>query len=135
MRIPAITILAVTCLVGVASAQVHTNDMPGTRNPTGDRPQLSENASGAEAALVERVRQKLASDTELRDEAIKVEGNERREITLTGTVTSTQLRARAEDLARHVADVQDVENELTVGSPIAPPRNDSMTRQGKPATE
>ena len=107
---------AALVLASTVSAQVRTNDAPGTRNPTGDRPQLSENATGAEASLVAQVKQQLQTDQQLRSENITVEGDEERRITLSGTVASDGQKQHAERVARGVANVQYVENKLVVES-------------------
>src|SRR4051794_17203275 len=121
--------------VATASAQVHTNDAPGTRNPTGDRPQLSKNATGAEASLVVQVKNQLQTDPRLRSEDIKVEGDEERRITLTGTVATDDQKQHAEQVAGGVANVQYVENKLVVESGARRPseREGGMTVQGNPA--
>jgi hypothetical protein len=126
---------AAIMLASAASAQIRTNDAPGTRNPTGDRPQLSENASGAEASLVVQVKQQLQTDQQLRGENIKVEGDEERRITLTGTVATDAQKQQAERVARGVANVQYVENKIAVASGARRPleREGGMTMQGKPA--
>jgi len=110
-------------------------DNPGDANPTGDKPGLSENASGAEASLVVTVQRELADDPELASQRIQVEGDERRLITLRGSVDSDHLRMRAEEVARRVANVQLVENRLVVrGDGVDQRGGDggSLTNQGRP---
>jgi osmotically-inducible protein OsmY len=110
-------------------------DNPGDANPTGDKPGLSENASGAEASLVVAVQREIANDPELASQRIQVEGDERRLITLRGVVDNDRLRERAEDVAERVANVQLVENRLVVrGDGVDERGGDagSLTNQGRP---
>jgi osmotically-inducible protein OsmY len=126
-------LMAVTCAALFVSGVAHS-DNPGDANPTGDKPGLSENASGAEASLVVTVQQELSSDPELRGERIEVDGNERRLITLRGSVATERQRERAQEIAEGVANVQMVENRLVVrGQPSAEREKESgsMTVQGR----
>jgi osmotically-inducible protein OsmY len=128
------TMSMAVCMTALLSAPVLALN-PGDANPTGDKPGLSENASGAEAALVVQVQREIASDAELARENVQVEGNERRLITLRGTVASPRLRDRAEAIASRVANVQMVENRLRVrGEPVDERGGDaeSLTIQGRP---
>jgi osmotically-inducible protein OsmY len=129
------TMLMAVCAAVLVSSPARA-DNPADANPTGDKPGLSENASGAEASLVVTVQRQLAADPELAREPIQVEGNERRMITLRGNVRSPRLRDRAEDVAQHVANVQHVENRLVVRGDGVDERGDgpdAMTNQGRPA--
>jgi osmotically-inducible protein OsmY len=129
------TLLIAVCATVLVTGPARADD-PADANPTGDKPGLSENASGAEASLVVTVQRQLAADPELAREPIQVEGNERRMVTLRGHVRSARLRDRAEDVAQHVANVQHVENRLVVRGDGADERGagpDAMTDQGRPA--
>jgi osmotically-inducible protein OsmY len=131
MRLPSIVS---ACAVALLAATARA-DNPGDANPTGDKPGLSENASGAEASLVVAVQREIANDPELASQRIQVEGNERRLITLRGVVDSDRLRERAEDVAEGVANVQLVENRLVVRGDGGDTRGgdaDSLTNQGRP---
>jgi hypothetical protein len=131
MRNPSlVSVCAVALLATTAWA-----DNPGDANPTGDKPGLSENASGAEASLVVVVQRELAADPELASQRIQVEGNERRMITLRGVVANDRLRERAEDVAERVANVQVVENRLVVRGDAVDERGgdgESLSNQGRP---
>jgi osmotically-inducible protein OsmY len=125
-----VSVCAVALLATTAWA-----DNPGDANPTGDKPGLSENASGAEASLVVTVQREIANDPELASQRIQVEGDERRLITLRGVVDNDRLRERAEDVAERVANVQLVENRLVVrGDGVDQRGGDagSLTNQGRP---
>jgi osmotically-inducible protein OsmY len=127
-------LLTTTVLATLLAAPAFAGN-PADANPTGDKPGLSENASGAEASLVVQVQREIATDPVLGREHIKVEGNERRQITLVGTVATPAMRERAEDVAQRVANVQMVENRLVVRSEGTDRRGagpDSMTQQGRP---
>jgi osmotically-inducible protein OsmY len=128
------TIVTAVCAAALVSGPARA-DNPADANPTGDKPGLSENASGAEASLVVAVQRELAADPELARERIQVEGNERRLITLRGDVRSARLRDKAEDVAKNVANVQLVENRLVVRADGADARGtgpDSLSNQGRP---
>jgi osmotically-inducible protein OsmY len=125
-----VSVCAVALLATTAWA-----DNPGDANPTGDKPGLSENASGAEASLVVTVQREIANDPELASQRIQVEGDERRLITLRGVVDNDRLRERAEDVAERVANVQLVENRLVVRGDTVDQRGGdagSLTNQGRP---
>jgi osmotically-inducible protein OsmY len=125
-----VSVCAVALLATTAWA-----DNPGDANPTGDKPGLSENASGAEASLVVTVQREIANDPELASQRIQVEGDERRLITLRGVVDNDRLRERAESVAERVANVQLVENRLVVrGDGVDQRGGDagSLTNQGRP---
>jgi osmotically-inducible protein OsmY len=125
-----VSVCAVALLATTAWA-----DNPGDANPTGDKPGLSENASGAEASLVVTVQREIANDPELASQRIQVEGDERRLITLRGVVDNDRLRERAENVAERVANVQLVENRLVVrGDGVDQRGGDagSLTNQGRP---
>ncbi len=129
------TIIFVATCASLLVSSPARSDNPADANPTGDKPGLSENASGAEASLVVTVQQQLAADPELAGERIQVEGNERRQITLRGFVASPRLREKAEDVAQHVANVQLVENRLVVRGEAVDERGagpESLTNQGRP---
>src|SRR5689334_4961196 len=65
---------------------IETRPVDPSRNP----PSLSERAHGVEASIPIVVQRKLDGDPELRTQHIKVAGNERRNITLSGEVTSAR---------------------------------------------
>jgi osmotically-inducible protein OsmY len=106
---------------------------PAAQNPTGDKPGLSENASGAEASLVVQAQTEIQQDPELSHQRIKVEGNEHRQITLRGEVDTPGQRERAERVVRRVANIQAIENRLIVRDHPNAEQPDAMTLQGRPA--
>src|SRR3954464_8447989 len=111
------SVLALVCacgLAGVASAQTqqeikedqHKEFRPV--NPLENPPSLTERAKGAEASLPVVVQRSIDGDPDLRRENVKVAGNESRLVTLSGTVSSQQLKDRAERIAQTVSGVQHV---------------------------
>jgi osmotically-inducible protein OsmY len=94
---------------GVA-AQNDLRPLDPERNP----PSLSERAKGAEASIPVAVQRSIEGDRELAPYDIKVAGNERRGVTLSGTVPSARLRDRAEQLAESASGSQHVHNDIVV---------------------
>jgi osmotically-inducible protein OsmY len=105
---------------------------PAAQNPTGDKPGLSENASGAEASLVVQAQREIERDPELAAQHIQVEGNESRQLTLRGEVATARQRERAEKIVNRVANVQMIENRLVVRGQRTNESPESMTLQGRP---
>ena len=126
----AIVVSVFSLVVGVAGAQLggialgQTSGAPAEERPLDvgrNPPSLSEKAHGFEASIPAVVQRKLDADPELRGQHIKVAGNMRRNVTLSGEVTSAHLRKRAGDLAQGVSGVQHVHNDLRViTNPNAP---------------
>jgi osmotically-inducible protein OsmY len=138
MRITAsvpVTVVALLLAVPAFADDAAAKDPrgPAARNPTGDKPGLSENASGAEASLVVQAQREIQNDPELSRQHIKVEGNERRQITLRGEVDTRGQRERAEKVVQRVANIQMIENRLTVRGDRHQEPRDAMTMQGRPA--
>ncbi len=105
---------------------VETRPVDPARNP----PSLSTQANGVESSIPVVVQRRLDGDPELRTQHIKVAGNERRNITLSGEVTSAALKQRAQDLAQGVSGVQHVHNDIVIVSPSerrAPIGDDAST--------
>lgn len=97
-------------LVGAEGTTVDTRPLDPAQNP----PSLSERATGAEASIPVAIQRSIEGDAELQPYDIKVAGNERRGITLSGTVPSARLRERAEDLAEEASGAQHVHNDIVV---------------------
>ena len=104
------------CVLAIPSVARGQAPMPDTRplDPRKNPPSLSERARGAEAAIPVAVQRSIDGDAALAPYDIKVAGNERRNITLSGTVPSVGLRDRAEVLARNVSGSQHVHNDIVV---------------------
>lgn len=90
--------------------------MPDTRplDPERNPPSLSERAKGAEAAIPVAIQRSIEGDPELAPYDIEVAANERRGVTLSGTVPSPRLRDRAERLAEKASGAQHVHNDIVV---------------------
>jgi len=97
-----------------------TRPLDPERNP----PSLSERAKGAEAAIPVAIQRSIDGDAELAAYDIKVAGNERRGITLSGTVPSEHLRNRAERLAENASGAQHVHNDIVVTAAPSDRRGD-----------
>ena len=115
MRHATFTAVVASCaglaLYGLAAAQdVDTRPLDPARNP----PSLSERAKGAEASIPVAIQRSIEGDPELAPYDIKVAANERRGVTLSGTVPSTRLRDRAERLAETASGAQHVHNDIVV---------------------
>ncbi len=105
--------IALLALPAAASAQRDdTRPLDPARNP----PSLSERAKGAEASIPLAVQRSIAGDRELSAYDIKVAGNERRGVTLSGKVPSERLRNRAERLAEQASGAQHVHNDIVVSA-------------------
>jgi hypothetical protein len=111
----ALRVVGLLAIATVALAQRH-DDAIETRplDPQQNPPSLSERARGAEASLPVVVQRSIDGDPELRTQRVKVAGNERRNITLSGEVTSQRLKDRAGALAQQVSGVQHVHNDIVV---------------------
>jgi osmotically-inducible protein OsmY len=111
--------------------------MPDTRplDPQQNPPSLSERAKGAEASIPVAIQRSIDGDAELAPYDIKVAANERRNITLSGTVPSARLRDRAEVLARKASGTQHVHNDIIVTSRPSDLRGDdaATTDRSDPA--
>lgn len=80
---------------------------------------LADSRSATDASVTERVRSKLANNTNTRDLHIQVESRNR-VVYLRGEVWSSEERDLAELLARNIESVAEVRNDLTVrGRPVA----------------
>ena len=102
--------LAAPMTTGAQVGTVDTRPLDPAQNP----PSLSERAKGAEASIPIAIQRSIEGDPELRPYDIKVAANERRGITLSGTVPSARLRERAEDLAEEASGAQHVHNDIIV---------------------
>ncbi len=107
-------VLLTACVLAIPSRA--RGQMPDTRplDPAQNPPSLSERATGAEASIPVAIQRSIEGDTELAPYAIKVAANERRGVTLSGTVPSASLRDRAERLAEQVSGAQHVHNDIVV---------------------
>jgi hypothetical protein len=83
-------------------------------DPRENPPSLSERGSGGEGSLPIVVQRSINGDPELRTQDIRVAGNERRHITLSGYVSEPRLKNKAETLAERVSGVQHVHNNIIV---------------------
>ena len=118
--VTALMAVGVTPVAGQVSGDRRVETDVDTRplDPRQDPPSLSERARGAEAALPVVVQRSIEGDPELRTQNVKVAGNERRNITLSGEVSDPRLKAKAQRLAQSVAGVQHVHNNIVVlGTP------------------
>ncbi len=104
-------------------------------DPAANPPSLSERAKGAEASIPITIQRSLKGDAELAPYDIKVAGNERRNITLSGTVPTTALRDKAERIARETSGTQHVHNDIVVTSHPSERRGDdaATTNRSDPA--
>jgi osmotically-inducible protein OsmY len=110
-RIALLTACVVLAVPSRARGQVtDTRPLDPERNP----PSLSERAKGAEAAIPVTIQRSIDGDPELAPYDIKVAANERRGVTLSGTVPSERLRNRAERLAETASGAQHVHNDIVV---------------------
>jgi osmotically-inducible protein OsmY len=111
--------------------------MPDTRplDPAQNPPSLSERAKGAEAAIPVAIQRSIDGDAELAPYDIKVAANERRGVTLSGTVPSAHLRDRAERLAEKASGTQHVHNDIIVTAAPSDRRGDdaATTSNSDPA--
>jgi hypothetical protein len=106
----ALATLAALVPPALAAAQNDLRPVDPQRNP----PSLSERAKGAEASIPLAIQRSIEADRELSAYDIKVAGNERRGVTLSGTVPSARLRDRAERLAENASGAQHVHNDIVV---------------------
>jgi osmotically-inducible protein OsmY len=104
--------IAVLVVPAAASAQHDLRPVDPKENP----PSLSERAKGAEASIPIAIQRSIEGDRELSAYDIKVAGNERRGITLSGKVPSERLRDRAERLAEQASGAQHVHNDIIVSA-------------------
>jgi osmotically-inducible protein OsmY len=127
--------LVTACVLAVP--RVARGQMPDARplDPAQNPPSLSERAKGAEASIPVAVQRSIDGDAELAPYDIKVAANERRNITLSGTVPSAELRDRAEVLARKASGTQHVHNDIIVTSRPSDRRGDdaATTDESDPA--
>lgn len=107
-------VLLTACVLAIPSRA--RGQMPDTRplDPAQNPPSLSARAEGAEAAIPVVIQRSIEGDAELAPYDIKVAANERRGVTLSGTVPSAHLRARAERLAESASGTQHVHNDIVV---------------------
>jgi osmotically-inducible protein OsmY len=122
-------VLAVAVLASPAGvfAQHDLRPVDPKENP----PSLSERAKGAEASIPLAVQRSIEGDRELAPYDIKVAGNERRGITLSGKVPSARLRNRAERLAEQTSGAQHVHNDIIVTAAPDDRRGDDAATTNK----
>lgn len=108
----------------VAAAHQAASGVEGVREIINEV-QIDAGAPMDEASVINRVAQALVQAGLLRTSNIKVEA-EGGEVVLHGRVDNPEERARAEEIARTVAGVSQVENRLTVAE-IAQPRPEGVT--------
>jgi osmotically-inducible protein OsmY len=116
--------LLTACVLALPSRA--RGQMPDTRplDPARNPPSLSERATGAEAAIPIAIQRSIEGDAELAPYDIKVAANERRGVTLSGTVPSPYLRNRAERLAEKASGAQHVHNDIVVTAAPSDRRGD-----------
>jgi osmotically-inducible protein OsmY len=77
-------------------------------------------ATVTDGAITTKIKGQFLANTDLRQADIAVSTNNG-VVTLTGTVSSVELRQLAVDLARHTGGVVRVENQLRLAGPASPP--------------
>lgn len=102
---------AIAASLGLTACNRNPGPMSDIDAASAPKESASLGAAMDDTAITAKVKQRLASDDRLKSASIDVETNNG-VVTLTGSTQDTDARRAAEDLARNVAEVQGIDNQI-----------------------